>query len=59
MELGSKGDIVINMSKFVIAELGVIACAFPPTNEGEITETDMCDGLHASCAKVQVSPETR
>lgn len=52
IELGLKGDMVINMLKFVIVELGVIVCVFLFINEGEIIEIDICDGLYVGCVKV-------
>lgn len=52
IELGLKGDIVINILKLVIVELGVIVCVLLFISEGEIIEIDICDGFYVGCVKV-------
>lgn len=51
MELGVKGDMVINIMKFVIIVIGVDVCVLLFIDMGEIIKVDICIGIYVECVK--------
>lgn len=53
IELGVKGDIVINILKLVIVEMGVEVCVLLFVNQGDKIKIDICLGFYVECVKEQ------